>query len=59
MTLARDQHGEETMNQNKKTETVAPVASKTLAVKTQLRAGRIVAGQETRLVRPIALARTY
>jgi hypothetical protein len=47
------------MNQTKKIETVAPVAAKNLTVKTQLRAGRIVAGQETRIVRSISLVRTY
>jgi len=47
------------MNRNTKTETVAPVARKTLTVKTQLRAGRIVAGQKPRLVHGISLVRTY
>lgn len=49
------------MNQTKKIETVAPVASKSLKVKVDVRAGRIgqLAGIQARPLGAISLVRTY
>jgi hypothetical protein len=47
------------MNQTQKIETVAPVATKPLTVKTQLRAGRIVAAIVARPRGAVSLIRTY